>query len=265
MPDFAQDQVPPCGTIEIDLQIAVSGLTDFDSIASLPAGVCQIFYFAIHHRHRGKIVLLHLADQSLLSISPDYSVCPEGPGKEMTIAIEIDVGPHRSPVEDECRLIPEDFCKFKVAAGQLQWCRREQVLHIESVQHIHPGRQAEAAAELVRQVASDRCFSLAGKTTLRQLLVLYTLSEVLVTNDSGPAHFATLTPVRVVTLFGPETPALFAARTPRNTVLWAGIVCSPCVNAYNNRQSPCLNNLCMQAITVDQVFAEVCRALEVES
>ncbi|HKZ17819.1 MAG TPA: glycosyltransferase family 9 protein [Geobacteraceae bacterium] len=125
--------------------------------------------------------------------------------------------------------------------------------------------EAEAAAELVRQVASDRCFSLAGKTTLRQLLVLYTLSEVLVTNDSGPAHFATLTPVRVVTLFGPETPALFAARTPRNTVLWAGIVCSPCVNAYNNRQSPCLNNLCMQAITVDQVFAEVCRALEVES
>jgi len=122
--------------------------------------------------------------------------------------------------------------------------------------------EAEAAAELVRQVASDRCFSLAGKTTLRQLLVLYTLSEVLVTNDSGPAHFATLTPVRIVTLFGPETPALFAARTPRNTVLWAGIVCSPCVNAYNNRQSPCLNNLCMQAITVDQVFAEVCRAYE---
>jgi ADP-heptose:LPS heptosyltransferase len=120
--------------------------------------------------------------------------------------------------------------------------------------------EAKAAAELVRQVSSDRCISLAGKTTLRQLLVLYTLAEVMVSNDSGPAHFATLTPIQVVTLFGPETPSLFAARTPRNTVLWAGIACSPCVNAYNNRLSPCRDNQCMQAIRVEQVFAAVCAA-----
>jgi len=63
----------------------------------------------------------------------------------------------------------------------------------------------------------------------------------------------------VITLFGPETPALFAARTPRNVAIWAGISCSPCVNANNNRQSPCLNNRCMQQITVERVFAEVCR------
>jgi NAD-dependent epimerase/dehydratase family protein len=31
----------------------------------------------------------------------------------------------------------------------------------------------------------------------------------------------------------------------------------PCVNAYNNRQSVCRNNLCMQAITVNDVFKEV--------
>jgi ADP-heptose:LPS heptosyltransferase len=122
--------------------------------------------------------------------------------------------------------------------------------------------EAAKGLELVQRVGSRRCVSFAGKTTLRQLLILYTLSKVLVTNDSGPAHFATLTPVRVVTLFGPETPALFAARTSRNRVLWAGIACSPCVNAYNNRQSSCRNNLCMQGILVDQVFAETCRAYE---
>ncbi len=75
------------------------------------------------------------------------------------------------------------------------------------------------------------------------------------TNDSGPAHFASLTPIHVVTLFGPETPRLFAALTARNTPLWSGVACSPCVNAYNNRQSPCRNNVCMQQITVDEVFA----------
>jgi ADP-heptose:LPS heptosyltransferase len=94
---------------------------------------------------------------------------------------------------------------------------------------------------------------------MRQLLVLFTLADVLVTNDSGPAHFASLTSIHVITLFGPETPALFAARTPRNLAIWAGISCSPCVNANNNRQSPCRNNLCMQQISVDQVFTEVSR------
>lgn len=118
--------------------------------------------------------------------------------------------------------------------------------------------EADKADALVSQVGSPRCFSLAGETTLRQLLVLYTLADVLVTNDSGPAHFAALTPIRTVTLFGPETPLLFAALTPRNIPLWAGIVCSPCVSALNNRQSACRDNVCMARITVGEVFDAVC-------
>jgi ADP-heptose:LPS heptosyltransferase len=123
------------------------------------------------------------------------------------------------------------------------------------------GAPAEAAAnnQLAAEAGSRRVIQLAGKTTLRQLLVLYTRSDILVTNDSGPAHFASMTPIRVLTLFGPETPALFAAQSPNATALWASIACSPCVNAYNNRQSICRNNLCMQAITVDDVFKEVTR------
>jgi len=80
-----------------------------------------------------------------------------------------------------------------------------------------------------------------------------------VTNDSGPAHFASMTPIHVVTLFGPETPELFGARSPNTEFLYAGITCSPCVNAYNNRQSVCRNNICMQAITVDDVFEKITR------
>jgi ADP-heptose:LPS heptosyltransferase len=123
------------------------------------------------------------------------------------------------------------------------------------------GAFAETASNnrLADEVGSDRIIRLAGKTTLRQLLVLYRRSEILVTNDSGPAHFASMTPIHVVTLFGPETPALFGMRSPNAIALWAGIACSPCVNAYNNRQSVCRNNLCMQAITVDEVFEKVAR------
>jgi ADP-heptose:LPS heptosyltransferase len=94
---------------------------------------------------------------------------------------------------------------------------------------------------------------------LRQLLVLFGLADILVTNDSGPAHFATLTTIDVVALFGPETPLLFAAPGPRSHPLTVNLACSPCVNAFNNRQSSCRDNRCMTHLPVEQVLATVCR------
>jgi ADP-heptose:LPS heptosyltransferase len=117
--------------------------------------------------------------------------------------------------------------------------------------------EAPSTALLVRGVGSPHCVSAAGRTTLRELLVLYTLSEVLVTNDSGPAHFAALTPIDVVALFGPETPRLFAAPGARSHPLWAGLACSPCVSAYNNRRTSCRDNQCMKAHAVEKVFTVV--------
>jgi ADP-heptose:LPS heptosyltransferase len=120
-----------------------------------------------------------------------------------------------------------------------------------------PG-EVEHSQKLVAAVGSPRCFSMTGKTTLRQLMILYCLADALVTNDSGPAHFTTLTPIQVITLFGPETPLLFGANTPRSHIIWKDIPCSPCVSAYNNRQSTCKDNICMQRISVDEVYDLLC-------
>lgn len=122
--------------------------------------------------------------------------------------------------------------------------------------------EAADAQNIVDAIGSDRCINMGGKTTLRQLLVLYFLSEVMVTNDSGPAHYAALSPLDVVTIFGPETPAVFGSKSDRAHLLWEGLPCSPCVNAFNDRWTPCQNNVCMQRIEVEQVFAEVCRIYE---
>ncbi len=117
--------------------------------------------------------------------------------------------------------------------------------------------EAAGAEHVMRELKSDRVFSIAGKTTLRELIMIYSLAQVLVTNDSGPAHFASLTPIAAVTLFGPETPKLFGAVAGDPHILWAGLACSPCVSALNHRKSTCINNLCMQAIGVDDVASKV--------
>lgn len=108
---------------------------------------------------------------------------------------------------------------------------------------------------------APRAVCLAGRTTLRQLIVLYTLADVLVTNDSGPGHFATLSGIDAIVLFGPETPALFGPLGPRVRTIAAGLACSPCVNAFNHRFSPCTDNVCMQAIDVPAVVEAVRDAL----
>jgi ADP-heptose:LPS heptosyltransferase len=118
-----------------------------------------------------------------------------------------------------------------------------------------------AADQLCREMGSARVVSMAGQTSLRDLLTLYSVADVLVTNDSGPGHFSALTPIRAIVLFGPETPRLFGPLTPASTVIWKELACSPCVSVFNHRLSPCSNNVCMQSITVDEVFDAVARAV----
>ncbi len=117
--------------------------------------------------------------------------------------------------------------------------------------------EAEAADAVCRALSSPRAISIAGRTTLREVLVLYTLATAMVTNDSGPGHFATLTAIENIVLFGPGAPSQFGPIAGHHHVLWANLACSPCVNVYNHRFSTCTNNVCMQAITVDQVYAKV--------
>jgi ADP-heptose:LPS heptosyltransferase len=119
-----------------------------------------------------------------------------------------------------------------------------------------PSEQKDAE-EVCRKIGSVRAVSFAGKTTLRELLTLYSLADILVTNDSGPGHFSSMTNIQTIILFGPETPKLFGPISPNTHVIWKELACSPCVNVFNHRFSPCKNNVCMKTITVDEVYSAV--------
>ncbi|AKJ65062.1 glycosyltransferase family 9 protein [Kiritimatiella glycovorans] len=112
-----------------------------------------------------------------------------------------------------------------------------------------------------REVASPRCINFAGAVDFEELPVLYSLSELMLTNDSGPAHFASITDMPVYVLFGPETPNLYGP-LGKGEVFYSGLACSPCLSAYNHRKSPCRDNVCLKALTVDRVFARLREALD---
>jgi len=120
------------------------------------------------------------------------------------------------------------------------------------------------AEKLAAQAQSDRCVSVAGSLALTDLPALYSLAVFMVSNDSGPAHFAAASGLPTVVLFGPETPDLY--RPLGNSIpIYAGLACSPCVNVNNHRKSACTDNVCMSAISVEQVFTAANAYLTVRS
>ena len=99
---------------------------------------------------------------------------------------------------------------------------------------------------------------LTGYTrSIAELLALFHVARLLVTNDGGPGQFAALTPIWTVMLFGPETPALYAPLTPKCHSFYSQWPCSPCLTAYNHRNSFCDgDNQCLKVIAPETVLTK---------
>jgi ADP-heptose:LPS heptosyltransferase len=113
-------------------------------------------------------------------------------------------------------------------------------------------------ADILHQtLGSMRCVNLAGKTSFSELISLYDIADILITNDSGPVHFSTMTNIKTFAFFGPETPVLYGPLGENCLVLYSDYSCSPCISAFNQRKSPCNDNKCLKAITVQEVYRKV--------
>ena len=125
-------------------------------------------------------------------------------------------------------------------------------------------RDDAALAQQLRQtVASDFCVDLTGYTkSIRELLMLFHAAELLITNDGGPGHFASLTPIQTMVFFGPETGRLYGPLGPRARVLESGMACSPCLSAYNHRLTFCDgDNQCLKRLQPLPVLREALQIL----
>jgi ADP-heptose:LPS heptosyltransferase len=126
---------------------------------------------------------------------------------------------------------------------------------------------AALARQLRQDVASDWCVDLTGYTkSIRELLMLFHATHLLITNDGGPGHFAALTPIQTMVFFGPETGRLYGPLGPRARVLESGIACSPCLSAYNHRLTFCDgDNQCLKRLKSLPVLDEALQFLTIDS
>ncbi len=120
------------------------------------------------------------------------------------------------------------------------------------------------AQQIMAHCAHPHCIDLTGYTkSVRHLLAIFNHAALLITNDGGPGQFSALTRLPTLVFFGPETPALYSPLAPNIHCLYTALSCSPCLTAYNHRNSPCDgNNQCLKQITPQQVLSKARELLQ---
>jgi heptosyltransferase-2 len=99
----------------------------------------------------------------------------------------------------------------------------------------------------------ENIFSMAGKTSVRELIALISECDVLVTNDSGPMHLGYAVKTPLVAIFGSTEPTLTGPVGTGNIVLRKKVDCSPCFDRHCSER----HIKCMDEITSEEVFKSV--------
>ena len=120
---------------------------------------------------------------------------------------------------------------------------------------------------IVAHCRDPHCVNLSGYTdSMRHLLALFCRASLLIANDGAPGQFAAATAMQAIVLFGPESPVLYGPQAPNVHSMHVPLPCSPCLTAYNHRNSPCDgDNQCLKQIPPEQVLQKARQLLSATS
>lgn len=86
----------------------------------------------------------------------------------------------------------------------------------------------EGVEQKLGRSLTDRCFNLAGKTTLAEAIDIMAACALAVSNDSGLMHVAAALNLPVVALYGSTSPEFTPPLAPMAKILTTPIECRPC-------------------------------------
>ena len=119
-----------------------------------------------------------------------------------------------------------------------------------------PGEEPIAQAVLKKSRA-DIINTYDDKVDLEMLKPLVQRCNLLITNDTGPRHYAVALDIPVVVILGPTNPDYTAANLDRTIVIRKEMDCSPCHKKICPRE-----HQCMTEITAAEVFTAAKKLLK---
>lgn len=109
------------------------------------------------------------------------------------------------------------------------------------------------------QAQPGRCLDLTGKLSLPEMVEWIRLSELMVTNDTGPMHVAAAIGKPVVALFGPTEPTRTGPYGQIQHALQLALPCVPCMSSRCRYFKPME---CLRALPPAAVFDAARRRLD---
>jgi ADP-heptose:LPS heptosyltransferase len=116
------------------------------------------------------------------------------------------------------------------------------------------GEKERAMNRSMMRGAAKNVFNTGNDHSLLEFAGFIEAMDIVVSSDSLGMHLAIGLGKKVIALFGPTCPQEISVYN-RGAKLFAGIACSPCY------KSACPDMICMEAITPEQVLAEIRKVL----
>lgn len=104
-------------------------------------------------------------------------------------------------------------------------------------------------SEAVSGMAQRPPLILTGQTSVSEVVTLISIADVLITNDTGPAHIGAAVGTPTLVIFGPTNPLTTRPFGPAGEILRQPPACAPCML----RDCP-IDHRCLTAIAPEEVF-----------
>ncbi len=107
--------------------------------------------------------------------------------------------------------------------------------------------------EILHQMGGEsvKVLNLVGKTSLMELAGIFSVSDLVLSPDTGPMHLAAAVKAPLIALFGPTAPWRTGPYGNNPRIIRKGLPCSPCF------KKKCRTMECMNSISVEEVLAAV--------
>jgi lipopolysaccharide heptosyltransferase II len=102
--------------------------------------------------------------------------------------------------------------------------------------------------EIISESNVSNIINLTGKLTLKEVCAFFTLCRLFIGNEAGPMHIASALKIPAIAILGPTNANRTGPYKGNTLILQKKVHCQPC------RNRNCKNPICLQQITVDEVF-----------
>lgn len=129
------------------------------------------------------------------------------------------------------------------------------IVGVHGAQVVFLGAPGEAGLvrDIISMMTRGSAANFAGKSGMIESMAIMSMSDMVISNDTGSAHLAVAASAEVLTIFGPTVPGATAPYGPGAHVIQGEAPCAPC----RHFRCPKPGHPCMRDLSPDAVFAKI--------